>query len=525
MNWQTARAGNYLTHKQVMTAVFLLATALGAYLVSDYVVSNDFVGLVMLALPFAFLVVVLPMLRNWRTGLYVFLCWLLFEDFVRKYMGNNMAIFFGKDVLVAVVYLSFYMKVRRNEEKMFRPPFMVPVLLFVWLGVAQILNPGSPSIWFGLLGFKMFYYYIPLMYIGYSLIDTERELRRFFTLNLLLSLVVVSLGIAQSILGPTFLNPQTLQEDIQFLSTLYRVAPVSGVSVYRACSVFVSHGRYSDFFMIAWTFVLGYCGYLLLRHRGGRWLVFLALAVTTAGAMLSGSRGVFMWTLIDIAVVSAAFLWGAPWKQREVIRVLRTLMRIGIGTALAGVLLVIVFPNAMGARLALYSETLAPSSSASELGVRTWNYPVQNFLNAFDTDRWPYGYGIGTSGNGTQYVNRIFHVRPISIAVESGFGTLIVEMGILGLILWLVMACTIVLSAWRVVLRLRGSPWFPIGFVIFWYAFVLLFPATFGGMQPYEDFLLNAFLWLLLGILWRLPELAASADSTAMKSPSAQPAA
>jgi hypothetical protein len=71
------------------------------------------------------------MLRNWRTGLYVFLCWLLFEDIVRKYMGNNMAIFFGKHVLVAVVYLAFYMKVRRNQEKVFRPPFLVPVLLFV----------------------------------------------------------------------------------------------------------------------------------------------------------------------------------------------------------------------------------------------------------------------------------------------------------------------------------------------------------------------------------------------------------
>jgi hypothetical protein len=77
-----------------MTTVFLLATALGAYLVSGYVLSNDLVGmvgLVMLALPFAFLVVVLPMLRNWRTGRYVFLAWLLFEDIVRKYMGNNMA--------------------------------------------------------------------------------------------------------------------------------------------------------------------------------------------------------------------------------------------------------------------------------------------------------------------------------------------------------------------------------------------------------------------------------------------------
>jgi hypothetical protein len=43
--------------------------------------------------------------------------------------------------------------------------------------------------------------------------------------------------------------------------------------------------------------------------------------------------------------------------------------------------------------------------------------------------------------------------------------------------------------------------------VIFWYAFVLLFPSTFGGMQAYQDFVLNAYLWLMLGILWGLPGL------------------
>jgi hypothetical protein len=58
-------------------------------------------------------------------------------------------------VLVAVVYLAFYMKVRRTQEKVFRPPFLVPVLLLVWVGVAQIFNPSSNSIWFGLTGFKM----------------------------------------------------------------------------------------------------------------------------------------------------------------------------------------------------------------------------------------------------------------------------------------------------------------------------------------------------------------------------------
>jgi hypothetical protein len=95
--------------------------------------------------------------------------------------------------------------------------------------------------------------------------------------------------------------------------------------------------------------------------------------------------------------------------------------------------------------------------------------------------------------------------------VESGCGTLVAQMGILGLILWLVMAFAIVISAWKVVVRLRGSPLFPVGFVIFWYAFVLLFPSTFAGMQPYQDFVLNAYLWLMLGILFGLPALSASA--------------
>jgi hypothetical protein len=83
-------------------------------------------------------------------------------------------------------------------------------------------------------------------------------------------------------------------------------------------------------------------------------------------------------------------------------------------------------------------------------------------------------------------------------------------MGIGGLILWLVMSLAITASAWKIVKTLKGSPLFPVGFVIFWYAFFLLFPETFGGIMAYEDFLLNAYLWLLLGILFRLPSIAPS---------------
>jgi hypothetical protein len=324
-------------------------------------------------------------------------------------------------------------------------------------------------------------------------------------------LIIVSLGIAQSIIGPSFLNPAVQAEDLRLLSGLYRVS-VEGATAYRPTSVFVSAGRYADFIMVAWILVLGFSGYLLLRHRKGRILAFIAIPVTAAGAFLTSSRGSFMWGMINAVATSAAFVWGAPWRQGEARRVFRSLQRVAIGIVLGMVLLFYAYPEALQSRLAIYEETLLPKSPTNELTHRGWTYPVANFLGAFDYERWPYGYGIGTTALGGQYVARFFNVKPPVVGVESGYGTLVVEMGIMGLILWLFLSAAIMASVWKVVKKLKGTPWFPLGFVIFWYSFFLLGPATFGGMSAYEDFLLNAYFWLLLGILFRLPTLALSAQ-------------
>jgi hypothetical protein len=58
------------------------------------------------------------------------------------------------------------------------------------------------------------------------------------------------------------------------------------------------------------------------------------------------------------------------------------------------------------------------------------------------------------------------------------------------------------------VCKLNGSRWFPLAFMIFCCAFRLLIPFTFQGMQTFQDLVLNAYLWLLLGILFRLSKLA-----------------
>lgn len=505
----------------LLTIGSYVVAAFAAYEAAQYVLNDDFTGLAYAGMAVVGGAIVIGILNSWRNGVYFFLTWLLIEDFARKFLGNNMAIYFAKDFLALVVYISFLAAFRRKEVTSFRPPFLGPVLIFVWFGALQVFNPASTSIWYGLMGFKIFFYYVPLVFLGYALINSEAQLRRFFTVNTILALIIVSLGIVQSILGPSFLNPETPAEDLRTLSTLYRVTE-SGTKAYRPTSVFVSTGRYADFIMVAWLLVLGFSGYLLLRQKRGRPLAFIAIAVTATGAFLTASRGSFMWGMINALATSVAFIWGAPWRDGEAVRVLRTIQRAALGIALGIALLFFAYPDALLSRLTIYQETLTPNAPGSELSSRAWDYPVRNFLGAFNYDRWPYGYGIGTTALGGQYVARIFKAKPGVVGVESGFGALIVEMGIGGLVLWITMSLAILFSAWKVVKKLKGSPWFPLAFVIFWYAWWLLFPATFGGIQPYEDFLLNAYFWLLLGILFRLPTIVLSAQFAANAS-TAQP--
>ncbi len=485
-----------------------------AYELAQYVIAGDITGLEFVALAVAASACAVVMLNNWRTGTFIFFAWVFFEDLARKYLGNNMAIYFGKDVLVATVYLSFFLAYRRQHVQLFRPPFRVPLLIFIWFGVIQVLNPASTSIFFGLLGLKLYFYYVPLLFIGYALISSESDLQRFFSFLMVLTLLVAGLGIAQAILGHTFLNPAVLQEDIRGLSTNYRYAPVSGAMVYRPNSVFVSTGRFTFFLVPAWLFAFGYGAYLLLRSRRHRLLTFITLGVTTVAIALCASRGTLLWTIGSLLVGVPAFLWGCPWQKGQLVRVLRGFARTIVVAIGALLLTLFLYPEALKGRLSFYWETLDPNSSNSELLQRIHSYPLQNFLYAFDYPRWPYGYGIGTASLGLQYVARILHVAPLGIGVESGFGAIVLELGIVGLVLYIVLAAAIVITAWSAARKLKGTQWFPIGFVVFWYSFLFLFPYVWGGIQPFEDFILNSLFWFSLGILFRLRDFVLRAEAS-----------
>jgi hypothetical protein len=319
--------------------------------------------------------------------------------------------------------------------------------------------------------------------------------------------VIALVGILQAVIGLDFLNPHSAMA-IDELGHNVRMTP-SGLRVPRPPSVFVSEGRSFDYLTLAFTLGLGAAGYLLLRTTRGRKIVFPAVALVAVATIVSGSRGGFVYFLATALVLSAAMLWGAPPKLGEGYRLMKAIRRAFIFVALATSLMAVLFPSVVGARLAFYRETISPDSPDSEAADRIWSYPVGQLQKAMADPDWVIGHGIGTASLGGQYVSQIMEVPKTNWGVESGYGALILELGILGLVLWLAWTLGLMFSALKVLLRLKGTWAFPLAVSIFWFAFYLLFPRTYTGMQGYQDFVLNAYLWLLMGILFRLPGLVA----------------
>jgi hypothetical protein len=498
--------------------VFILGLWL-AWQVGGQIAAGDLQAIVLGTMGLAAFAIGVSILRNWRSGFYLFLVWLLFEDLPRKYLGNATVLFFGKDILAGIVYISFFIALRKGKEKIFRPLFLMPLVLFAWLALIQIFNPNTPSILYGLLGFKMYFYYVPLMFLGYAFIRNEDDLRKFIVVNALLAAVISLLGIAQAILGNSFLNPANLAPELEGLGDLYKESPLSHQLISLPDSVFVSAGRYGLFLVLMTILMVGAAGYLVLSTQRSRKLVFAVIGIVGAGVLFNGARGPVMYSLGSALVLGVAMLWGAPWRQRQAHRTVKAVRNSLIMATSALAAVILIFPAEAGSRIALYAETLLPGSSAYEVGYRTWDYPIANLLSVFDQPNWVFGNGTGVCSLSAQYVAKFIGSHAPTIGAEEGYGALILEMGIIAPFLWILWTFVLLYHLWKVVSKLRGTRFFPIAFAIFFYAFILLYPLTYGGLPAYQNYLNNAYLWLLLGILFRLPDLLGQGQPSALAQP------
>jgi hypothetical protein len=278
--------------------------------------------------------------------------------------------------------------------------------------------------------------------------------------------------------------------------------------VFAPSSVFVSAGRFSFYLILLWILAMGAQGYFLLSRNPGAKYGFVGIGIVTVAVMITGTRTPFVFVIGSAFVMTAAFLWGAPWRWGQGHRMVKALRRGFLIGGFGLILMVEVFPTVIGGNWSFFTETLSVNGEGSELVNRTWGYPVRNLMGAIQEGNLLTGHGIGMSSLGMKYVSRFLNQPPPAYGVESGYGALIVEMGIFGPILWLLWVSVLLWKGWKVVRNLRETVYFPLGFAIWWYAVVALVLLMYFGIQFYQNFVNNAYLWLLTGVLYRLPKLA-----------------
>src|SRR6202451_4267452 len=228
-----------LDSRLVRTVLMMVGLFYFTYTVAQWVITDNTIYMILAVVAVLGVMMTMTVMKDWRNGLSIFLCWLVLEDMIRKYLGNNLIIFFAKDVILGITYFSMLRARRKNQLLVFKPPFTFWLAIFFWVGLAQVFNPHSPSFFFGLLGMKTYFYYIPLMYAGYALLRTEEDLHKVLMLNMWIAIVVAGLGVLQSFGGGGFLNPEGMAPELYDLSHLVREAPQSHLITSRATSVFV----------------------------------------------------------------------------------------------------------------------------------------------------------------------------------------------------------------------------------------------------------------------------------------------
>ena len=444
----------------------------------------------------------LPLLvGRWMLTLGIFLVWLIVEDLVRKLAGNNLAVYFVKDLIYFVLLFALFTSasVQRAWRRATGQTRLFLYALVCW-AVIMAVPTGLDDWRLPLVGLRLDFLYVPLVVAGYLLVQPISKLRPRLVALSVLGGAASAVGIAQAILGPGFLAPP---EPTPGLINIDLVRGLAGSApVLRPTGTFVDPGRFASVAVLALAVGLA----ALLIVKGSRRVVVLASVLAAAGAVwVSGGRTSFVVgaCLVALGTIASAFGERHPALGRA-----GMVAALGLGAVF---LISALVPDLFTSRLDWYRQTLDPRSSDSE-----WSFRWDSYGGA--TQRGIeigglIGQGTGSESLGKQYLYSDSEGAPVgSYQVEGGYASIAVEWGAVGLALWTLWTLAWLYRQWRCIRAAPSGQLRAFGLVLFGWMIFFLVVGFFGGLQGYQNYIPNAYFWLLSGVIFGLPQLAASSE-------------
>ncbi len=431
----------------------------------------------------AFIAALVLGIHNWRWAVYGLLLYLPFSGIliVLTYPKTAAAVLVKDFLFVIPAYVGFLLMAKRRGWTF--PGTAIPFFLgaFALLVVVQSFNPQLKTPLVPLIGIKVWLLYIPLLFLGYQLVETKTDLTRVLWLMTLVAVVPATIGIVEALLlysgqaGAVY--SRYGEAAAASTQNFFREQYAGGGSLVRIPSTFSFVFQY--FLFTASMVAVTYAWWRLSHRRFG----VLIWALVLFGAFTSGARGAFI--MVPLLVLLIALLEG------------RAARAIGSG--------LLVGAGLLAALLVLGADPATVLSHAVETGITD----VRAALAVGEGQALPlttFGSGTGsaTGAAGRYAFSDQLDVQTGPIA-ESWWVKVVFEEGLPGLLIILslfgwILARTC-LANWRFKdPGLRACSAALLSFLI--WNLLYLVKGFYIDLDP-----INVYFWLFAGILLRLPSL------------------
>lgn len=430
--------------------------------------------------------------------------WLTFEDFIRKMLGNDMKIYFVKHLLLGVILIHLLREYREENQPL---PRLLVAPLWVWGGIVFV-NCFNPSLSTPVLSFLGIHgdllYLAILLPAGYRLLRSSREVIILLTVLTLLIVGPTIAGIAQQFLGPSFLN-EWIAQRTKLRPMLFRSIPGLEGKMMQVSSIFVDPGRYARMALISlWVSIASAFLFLGFSRKLAAWAA-VAIALSVVSAMFAGARftlavsGIALSFLLIVAFFT--HLRGRAQDRAWMFSQLAWLLPV---VAIAFTFLYFLVPSSILNASEWFTRTLLGTEGTQSEIVRR----LPGYVDSFELipKGGLLGFGTGSRSLGSQYVAMLGFSK-MSLPGEQGFAVTAMQYGVIGLAirLWLLGAMLVALGQSMSVARTPNVYWFIA--IIFGYAASYFTMAQFLGGQHMQDYLMQSYLWFIIGMTLRMPAL------------------
>jgi len=352
-------------------------------------------------------------------ALVAFLVYGAFEGLLKRLTGYAWYVYPIKDLFFLYVLASWIRVPSRRGTRSRSPLSLLLGTYLVLIGV-EILNPYLPSVVAGLVGVRASYMYAVLYFIAFRAFDTEERVIRLARWIGCLAVVTALGAMVEAWLGVEWVYENKVQV---MINATY--LGVSGNWVIRPSSIGTGPGSAAMMEFIGAGLLLGLAS---LERRGPRQILLLSgAALTLGGILLAATR--IIWLMTAIAAVTFVLLLGRRRIRWGVSVVLLVAVAWQLSLFFSG-----------GEIIARFQTLKTPFET-----YRTQRFGALQVLPEVISD-YPFGAGVGWNVPRRDLVEHFYLGESVQhVGVHNYFSVLALEVGIVGLLLFLAFSAGVLL--------------------------------------------------------------------------------